>query len=90
MINIQNTSVTKGGDAFALYPITYNANTNIVVEKVYDANSYGPKLKIKLVDAYTGEGEYVEETPGKQWYVDANATGAADAAKVKVMQMLGQ
>ena len=87
--NVQNTSVTKGGGATTLYPITYDANTNIVVEKVYDANSYGPKLKIALVDANTGEKQYVQEG-GKDWYVDASLTGASDAAKVKIMQALGQ
>ena len=88
---IQNTPVTKGGKGFPLYPITYDATTNLVTEKVYDANSYGPKLKIAIVDASTGQRlSYLKDESGKEWYVDANNAGAADAAKVVLMQALGQ
>jgi hypothetical protein len=85
---LKNTSITKGGTPVTLDIIPYDASTSIIVEKTYDANSYGPKLKVKAVNTTTGESQYLTDASGKIWYTDASSVGAADAAKAFVMSVI--
>lgn len=85
---LKNTSVTRGGTPVTLDIVPYDGATSIIIEKTYDANSYGPKLKVAAINTTTGEKQYLADESGKTWYTDANTIGAADAAKAFVMKVM--
>jgi hypothetical protein len=83
---IKNTTGTATGTIIDRIP--YDGATSIIVEKVSDPNSYGPKLKVAAVNTTTGEKQYLTDESGKAWYVDAETLGAADAAKAFIMKVM--
>jgi hypothetical protein len=85
---IQSTSVVQGGTPVTMFSSMYKPGFDIVVHKTYAAGTAYPKLKVGILNSSTGQTTYLNDESGNEWSVNANSTGAGEAAKVLIMKAL--
>jgi hypothetical protein len=85
---VQITPVIEGGTPVSMFNSMYKPGFDIVVHKTFATGTAYPKLKVGILNTSTGETVYLTDQSGKEWSVNANSTGAGEAAKVIVMKAL--
>lgn len=85
---IQATPVVEGGTPITMFNSMYKPGYDIVVHKTFAAGTAYPKLKVGILNTSTGQTTYLNDESGKEWSVNANSTGAGEAAKVLIMKAL--
>jgi len=85
---VQATPVVEGGTPVTMFNSMYKPGFDIVVHKTFAAGTAYPKLKVGILNTSTGQTTYLNDESGQEWSVNANSTGAGEAAKVLIMKAL--